>query len=371
MDTMEAETTTLYELLGRHWMVNAPVTGALFDPAGEAVAFALADGALAIAPLKDVEPPQDRCRIALDEGRPTISPRRKAVPPLTKVVISDAPPHLTSLGTSGFLATDHGRLLHVSASGVTRQVGNRGSAIDLVASRHAGGILAASGGSILFYDSNGDIGWLQQRAGGSASAMAISPDGRHFAIGADGHLLVRAFGPRPEPSVSYELGPLSALAWSPDGSWLAVSVVKTGIVLLRLADSRIVRIPNYPGAVSSLSWSADSRVLVTSGAYRVVAWEVASFNEELEQPISLSTGSAGFVLVEAVDMHPARPLVAAGYDDGRVVVGRIGERDELVVKPPGRGAVQALQWSQDGQHLAIGTSSGDVAIVTFPPHIFK
>jgi WD40 repeat protein len=371
MDTMEAETVTLYDLLGRHWTVGAPVTNAAFDAAGQVAAFALADGALAIAPLADIEPPQDRCRMALDGGRTTISPRRKPVPPLTKVIISGAPLHLASLGTSGFTASDRSRLLRVSAGGVTQVAANHGSPIDLVAPVPAGGILVASAGSVIFYDSNGDVGWLQQRAGGNASAIAVSRDGQRFAIGADDRLLVRAFGPRPEPTASFELGPISTLSWSPDGSWLAASVVKTGIVLLRLADARIVRIPGYPATVTSLSWSWDSRVLVTSGAYRMVAWDVASLDGESERPMSLATGRAGFVFVEAVDMHPERPLLAAGYGDGKVAVAKIGASDELVVRPPGGGAVRALQWSRDGGHLAFGTDDGEAAVVTFPPHIFK
>jgi WD40 repeat protein len=371
MDTMEAETATLYELLGRHWTVGAPVMNTAFDSAGQAVAFALADGALAIAPLTDVEPPQDRCRVALDEGRTTISPRRKPVPPLTKVVMSDALLHLAPFGTSGFIASDRDRLLHVSASGVTRVTSNHGSPIDLVAPVRTGGVLAASGGSTIFYDCNGDVGWLQERAGGNASAIAVSRDGRRFAMGADGCLLVRAFGPRPEPAVSYEVGSVSALSWSPDGSWLAAAIAKAGIVLVRLADARIVRLPNYPAAVASLSWSVDSRLLVTSGAYRIVAWDLSTLVGGNERPASLTTGRAGLVLAERVDTHPERSLVAAGYGDGRVVVSKIGEPDELVVKPAGRGGVQALRWSPDGQHLAFGTSDGDAAIVTFPPHIFK
>ncbi|MBR0843175.1 WD40 repeat domain-containing protein [Bradyrhizobium liaoningense] len=371
MDTMEAETATLYELLGRHWTVGTAVTNTVFDLAGQGVAFALADGALAIAPLTDVEPVQDRCRVALDEGRTTISPRRKPVPPLTKVIISDAAPHLTALGTSGFVAADHGRLLRVSASGVTRVVANHGAPIDLIAPGSAGGVLTASGGSIMFYDSNGEVVWLQERVGGHASAMAVSPDGRRFAIAADGLVLVRSFGPRPEPSASFELGSVSALSWSPDGSWLAVSAGKTGIVLVRLADARTVRIPTYPAKAASLSWSADSRVLVTSGAYRMIAWDVSGLDGDTDQPTNLPTGRARFVLVETVDIHPERHLVAAGYADGMVAVARIGQSDELVVRSPGRGAVHGLRWSSDGQHLAFGTSDGEAAIVSFPPHIFK
>lgn len=371
MDTMQAEPATLYDLLGRHWTVGAPVTNAVFDPAGQAVAFALADGALAIAPMTDIEPPQDRCRMALDVGRTTISPRRKPVPPLTKVIVGDASFHLASMGISGFIASDRNRLLSVSASGVTRVAANHGSPIDLVAPVQTGGVLAASGASIIFYDSNGDAGWLQERSGGNASAMAVSRDSRRFAIGADGCLLVRAFGARLEPAASFALGSVSTLSWSPDGCWLAMSIVKTGIVLVRLADARIVRIPGYPANVASLSWSADSRFLATGGAYRLVAWDISSLAGESDQPTNLATGRGGFVLVDTVDVHPERPLVAAGYSDGMVAVASIGKSDELVVKPPGRGAVCALQWSPDGQHLAFGTSDGEAAIVTFPPHIFK
>ncbi|MES5481272.1 WD40 repeat domain-containing protein [Bradyrhizobium sp. INPA03-11B] len=371
MDMIEAETATLYELLGRHWTVGAPVIDAVFDPAGDGIAFALADGGLAIAPLKDPEPPQDRCRVALDEGRMTISPRRKPVPPLMKVTIGDAPLQLASLGTSGFVAGEGDRLLEVSASGVTRVAANHGAAIDLLAAVPDGGVLAASDGTVIFYRADGDVGWLQQRAGGRASAMAVSPDGRRFAMGTDGGLLVRAFGARPDPVASYVLGSVSALSWSPDGSWLAASIAETGIALVRLADSRTVRIANYPADVTSLSWSADSRILLTGGAYRIVAWDVSSLDAGSERPTSVVTGHAGFVLVETVAMHPERPLVAAGYDDGRLVVAKIGQGDELIVKSPGRGAVQVLRWSRDGQHLAVGTRDGEAAVVTFPPHIFK
>src|SRR5215813_1318332 len=103
MDTMEAETATLYSLLGRRWMVGAPVVHVAFDAAGQAVALALADGGLAIARLADDEPPQDRCRKTLDEGRMAISPRRQPVPPVVKVAISEAPLQVAPFGTSSFV----------------------------------------------------------------------------------------------------------------------------------------------------------------------------------------------------------------------------------------------------------------------------
>ncbi len=103
----------------------------------------------------------------------------------------------------------------------------------------------------------------------------------------------------------------------------------------------------------------------------MIAWDIASLSDDSERPASLATGRARPVLVKAVDIHPEGQLIAAGYADGMVVVAKIGESDELLVKPPGRGAIHALRWSADGQHLAFGTDNGEAAIVTFPSHIFK
>lgn len=371
--TTKEERVTLYELLGRHWSTGAPVTDAVFDPPGEAVAFALADGALATVPLSDPEPPADRTRVALDDGgRRTISPRVKPVRPLTKAIVSDDAPLLAAFGTSGFTVTNRDKLLQVSASGVAHVVANHVSSIDLLAPLSNGGVVVASGGTITFYGSNSNVDWRLQHAGGP-TAIAVSRDRQRFAMGIDGVVLVQAFGLQSdcEPASSYELGPVSNLSWSPDGAWLAASVAKATIALVRLKDSKVFRIPNYPAEVTSLSWQNDSRMLLTSGGYRIVTWDVCSLDDRSERPMSAATGHSRLVLVGAVDAHPSRPLVAAGYDDGRIVVAKIGEAEELVVKPSGHGAVQALRWSRDGQHLAVGTRDGEAAIVTFPPHIFK
>ena len=50
---------------------------------------------------------------------------------------------------------------------------------------------------------------------------------------------------------------------------------------------------------------------------------------------------------------------------------RLGQRDELLVRQDGGGAVTALAWSGDGEHLALGTADGLAAVVGFPPHLFK
>ena len=77
------------------------------------------------------------------------------------------------------------------------------------------------------------------------------------------------------------------------------------------------------------------------------------------------------MVVERVAAHPSRDLIAAGYANGQVGVMRLGQRDELLVRQDGGGAVTALAWSPDGEHLALGTADGLAAVVSFPPHLFK
>jgi hypothetical protein len=164
---------------------------------------------------------------------------------------------------------------------------------------------------------------------------------------------------------------VAVLSWSPDGGWLGLAAESGGVVLIRLEDGRMFPIPQYPVAVLGLAWSADSRHLATSGAFRIIAWDITTFSNARARPEATETGHAGLVPVDMVAMHPIRPLVAASYGNGMVVVARIGKRDELAVKAPGQAAVQAMLWSRDGRHLALGSKDGEAAIVTFPPHIFK
>ncbi|WP_454625238.1 WD40 repeat domain-containing protein [Bradyrhizobium cenepequi] len=370
MDIVEADTASLYCLLGRHWRVDVPVDEIAFDPAGKTVAFSLADGSIALASVEDAEPPQQRYRVGLEDGRPTISARRQPVPPVIRVAIGDPPLQLFLPGPSGIVVHERsGRLFHVSASGATEQILKiDDQAFDALAVTVDGTVLAAVGGSIASYDAGG-ARFATPTYRGAASALAISPDGARVAIASTLGLFVGKIGS--EPDTVFEVGKLAAISWSPDGVWIAASLERGGVVLLRPADERMIRIPDYPATAWSLAWSADSHRLATSGAFRIIVWDVSTLNDGRAQPVSVGTGRAGFVAVEAVDLQFRNSLIAAGYANGKVVVAKIGDRDELLVKTPGQGEVCAIRWSIDGQHLAFGTADGEAAIVTFPPQLFK
>jgi hypothetical protein len=67
--------------------------------------------------------------------------------------------------------------------------------------------------------------------------------------------------------------------------------------------------------------------------------------------------------IDVVACHPGLDIVAAGYNNGLVLLARIDNGAEVLAKKPGDAPVTALAWSGDGLLLAWGTESGEAGIV--------
>lgn len=68
-------------------------------------------------------------------------------------------------------------------------------------------------------------------------------------------------------------------------------------------------------------------------------------------------------LVTSVAVHPKNPIVAAGFDEGQVIVCALTGREKVVrLRWPDWERITALAWSRDGTRLAVGTEAGAVAL---------
>ena len=129
----------------------------------------------------------------------------------------------------------------------------------------------------------------------------------------------------------------------------------------RLADNRHMRMSGYPGRVRSMSWSAGGKALATSGADTVIVWPFGSKDGPMgKEPAMLAPLQAR---VSAVACHPKQDLLAAGYSNGTVLMVRLEDGAEILVRRNGGSAVSALAWSGKGSLLAFGTEDGDAGIV--------
>ena len=74
--------------------------------------------------------------------------------------------------------------------------------------------------------------------------------------------------------------------------------------------------------------------------------------------------------VSQVAFHPNALVLAIGYEDGFVMLVRLTDASELLVRAPmgsdGAKAISALAWDREGRKLAIGGADGYAGILTLP-----
>jgi len=66
--------------------------------------------------------------------------------------------------------------------------------------------------------------------------------------------------------------------------------------------------------------------------------------------------------------HPRALVVAVGYEDGFILLCRLTDAAEILVREPGAsaGAISALAWDAIGARLAFGLDSGGAGLLTLP-----
>ena len=376
MDRMEAEDFSLFGLLGRSWELEAPVVDLTFDGSDGAVGFTLADGSVAIAKVKDREPASGRIRISAEDGRSSILPRTKPLPPITRLTVQDGTPvALTAYGKHGFVMGDaSGVQTSLTIGGERTPFSSTPTApINAIAHAEETGDLAyvtADGRAILIRRGRAEPEPLT--VDHPVTLASFSADGTHLAVAGKDRLTICKIHENIEIVSKRVIAddPL-ALAWSPDQTRLALGHRSDGVSVWPLEGDTPLTFPDYPAPVHSLAWSHDSRNLVTSGAFRIIAWPFNPLKTNGSSPEALVTGKPSLVAVDAVATHPDRPLVAAGYENGMLIIAQQGKQDELVIKTEGQGAITAVKWSKDADYLALASNQGLAAIIELPAQLFK
>jgi WD40 repeat protein len=149
--------------------------------------------------------------------------------------------------------------------------------------------------------------------------------------------------------------------FSPDNKFLVTAMHEPALHGWRLADTRHMRMTGYPGRVRSLSWSAGGKGLATSGADTVIIWPFGSKDGPMgKEPAMLAPLQAR---VSAVACHPKQDILAAGYSDGTVLMVRLTDGAEILVRKNGGEQVSALAWNAKGTQLAFAADDGDAGLL--------
>jgi WD40 repeat protein len=151
------------------------------------------------------------------------------------------------------------------------------------------------------------------------------------------------------------------VSFSPDNKFLVTAMHEPALHGWRLADTRHMRMTGYPGRVRSMSWTAGGKALATSGADAVIVWPFGSKDGPMgKEPAMLAPLQARATMVAC---HPKQDILAAGYSDGTILMVRLTDGAEILVRRRGTEPVSALGWNAKGTLLAFAAADGDAGLL--------
>lgn len=194
----------------------------------------------------------------------------------------------------------------------------------------------------------------------TVSALAFSPDGLTLALSTkEGPIFWQPLTGEQRP-LPAGFGVAVALNFSSDGRFIAESFYGPGASIRDASDGGMILLKGPTARVGSMSWAPRADLLLTSGARQLMIWPIAVQQGRLVSlPRLLAPYSAS---VTAVAHHPAEPIAAVGYEDGMVLLVRLHDGAEIVLKPGGAGAISGIGWNTRGNGLAIGAADGDARL---------
>jgi WD40 repeat protein len=149
--------------------------------------------------------------------------------------------------------------------------------------------------------------------------------------------------------------------FSADARFLVTSMHEPALHGWRLVDAKHMRMTGYPSRVRSMAWTQGGKALATSGADCIILWPFASKDGPMgKQPAMLAPLPTK---VSVVACHPSTDVMAAGYADGTVLMVRLDDGAEILVRRRGTGAITGLAWNAKGTSLAYALETGDAGLL--------
>jgi WD40 repeat protein len=256
---------------------------------------------------------------------------------------------------------DDGKVVALDAKGTVTVLGTDAKRrwIDNVA-LHPDGAVAWSAGKTAFVRS-GKGEEKSFDAPTTVGGLAFAPKGLRLAIAHYNGVTLWFPNMAAKPEFLEWAGSHLGVTFSPDNKFLVTMMHEPSLHGWRLADNRHMRMSGYPGRVRSMSWSAGGKGLATSGADTVIVWPFTSKDGPMgKEPAMLAPLQAR---VSMVACHPKQDVMGVGYCDGTVLMVRLEDGAEILVRRNGGEAVSALAWGAKGTQLAFATEDGDAGMV--------
>jgi WD40 repeat protein len=259
---------------------------------------------------------------------------------------------------------DDGRVVATSLDGATKEIAHeKGRWIDALAMR-AGAMAWAAGREVRARDAAGVV--KSYTAPTTARGLSFLPKGYRLALAHYNGVSLWFPNISGAPTILEWKGSHLDVVASPDGRFVVSSMQENSLHGWRISDSRNMRMSGYPRKARSLSWSHDGHWLATSGADACIVWPF----RDKDGPMGKAPRECGVraARVSQVAFHPRTLVVAVGYEDGFILLCRLSDAAEILVREPqpDGGAISALAWDAIGARLIFGLSNGGAGLLTLP-----
>jgi len=322
------------------WNLGAPTIAVASHPLSSIVATALGDGSV--------------CLISRDASTEPVRV------PLHRGAVLAIAYHRPS---DQFLtAGDDGRVCGVSTDGAFGEVACLGSRWieHLVADPGDGRVLVSMGRELYIITPDLKTTRLAKTLAAAPGGLAYDTAGGRFVVAHYDGVTLCEFGVDDDSLALSWSGAHLAAAVSPDGQWCVSATQERALHIWPLDGSEQLGMRGYAGKPVSLSWSADSQILLTSGLDSMAGWRFDGGGPRGRDPLMLGWGAGG--LATRVAAHPTAPVGAAGFDNGAVVFADLVTQDSALLEDATGHEVTALDWTPDGLALLIGHADGALAV---------
>lgn len=260
------------------------------------------------------------------------------------------------------LGGDDGKLISIDAKSNVETVATDAKRrwIDNVA-LHADGAVAWSAGKTAFVRApKGEEKSLDVPS--TVGGLAFAPKGLRLAVAHYNGVTLWFPNMGAKPEFLEWKGSHLGVTFSADNRFLVTTMHEAALHGWRLADSRHMRMTGYPARVRSMSWSVGGKFLATSGSDSVILWPFSSKDGPMgKEPAMLAPLQAKATVVAC---NPKEDIFAVGYSDGTILMVRIEDGAEILVRRNGGEPVAALAWNAKGSLLAFATEDGDAGLLT-------
>ena len=260
---------------------------------------------------------------------------------------------------------EDGKLVRTAPMGTTETLADlKGKWVEHVTAHAGGGVRVYSSGKDAFILGKKSKEARKITHPTSVGGLAINPKGKRLAAthynGVSLWWLAAQDSP---PTVLEWKGSHLQVVWSPDGDYVLTAMQENALHGWRLSDNEHMRMSGYPAKVRSIAFTRRGHFLASGGSEQVICWPFTGGGPMGKAPVEF--GGAGGAPVTAVAANPLHDVIAAGFENGTLILGQPGPGGTALIQKATGSCITSICWNPDGDRLIAGTEGGDVHLVDF------